>query len=133
MSSSTIGPLLSAVSLLLAAFGFVYNTQKDRIDAVLDDADVPADVNTRASKRRRAQSARNSATWLLVAALLMWVLLLKEIEHKAAAAFKHDFAPSTYSTVDAVFFVAANAWLVIAIFIAIRVTKLADRVGKLKS
>jgi hypothetical protein len=123
------GPLLSAVSLLLAAFGFVYNTQKDRIDAVIGDTDVPADPDERAAHYNKAKAARNSAIWLGVAAFLMWVLLLKELEHKVAAVIRHHFALSTYSTLDAVFFVAANTWILIAIFMAIRVFTLNDRAG----
>jgi hypothetical protein len=130
--SGTIGPLLSAVSLLLAAFGFVYNTQKDRIDAVIDDSDIPANKDARQSKHSKATSARNSAACMCLAASLMWVLLLEEIEHKVAAAVRHDFALNTYSTLDVVFFVAANTWIVIAIFMAIRVVKLNGRADELK-
>jgi uncharacterized integral membrane protein len=129
--SNTIGPLLSAVSLLLAAFGFVYNMQKDRIDAVIADTDVSPDLNKRAAHRTTAKSTRNTATWLCLTALLMWALLLSEIEHKVAAAIRHRFALSTYSTLDVVFFVAANTWLLIAIFMASRVAKLNERAKKL--
>jgi hypothetical protein len=129
--SGTIGPLLSAVSLLLAAFGFVYSTQKDRIDTVIEDSEIPADKDVLKSKYSRATSARNSAAWLCLAASLMWVLLLEEIEHKVAAAVRHDFALSTYSTLDAVFFVAANTWLFIATFMAMRVCKLNKRAKEL--
>jgi hypothetical protein len=130
--SSTIGSLLSAVSLLLAAFGFLYNMQKDRIEAVIADTDLPVDLDKRAATRTKAKSTRNIAAWLGLAAFVMWILLLKEIEHKAAAAIKHRFALSTYSTVDVVFFVAANAWLLIAIFMGSRVLKLNERANKLK-
>ncbi len=130
--SNTTGPLLSAVSLLLAAFGFLYNTQKDRIEGVITDTDVPADANKRAAARTRAKSTRNSAVWLGLAALVMWALLLSEIEHKLAAAIRHRFALSTYSTLDVVFFVAANTWLLIVIFMAGRILKLNERADKLK-
>lgn len=126
-----VGPLLSSVSLLLAAFGFVYNAQKERIDAALADTDIPADADVLKASRAAAASARNSAVWLLVAALVMWLLLIDEIEHKAAAAIRQRLALNTYSTPDAVFFVAANTWLVIAIFLALRACKLKKRVAAL--
>lgn len=130
--NNTIGSLLSAVSLLLAAFGFVYNTQKDRIDEVLADTDIPEDATARVNVRKKAKAARNSAAWLCLTAFVMWLLLLKEIEHKFAAAIHHHFAFSTYSTLDVVFFVAANTWLLIAIFLGCRVQGLNKRANNLK-
>ena len=129
--TSTIGPLLSSVSLLLAAFGFVYNTQKDRIDAAASATGRSDDPSVRATDREAAKRARFSAGWLALVALGMWILLLDEIEDKVQAAIDHDFALSTYSTPDAVFFVAANVWLLIAIYLCFRIRKLRSRIKSL--
>ena len=61
----------------------------------------------------------------------MWLLLLPEIEDKIAAAIDNGFAWNSYSTLDAVFFVAANVWLLIFIYLCCRVRKLSDRISEL--
>lgn len=132
--TSTISPLLSSVSLLLAAFGFVYNTQKDRIDGASEETKKPSDdANIRASERTAATRARTSAIWLAAVALIMWLLLLDEIEDKVDAALEHHFALSTYSTPDAVFFVAANVWLLIFLYLVSRIRKINSRISSLAS
>jgi hypothetical protein len=128
-----IGPLLSSVSLMLAAFGFFYTTQRDRIDEVIDDGDVPdAGSTARTAKRTRAKRARTSAMILGLTALLIWVLLLHDIWHHLKTAIEQHFDLDRYSTPDVIFFVAANAWLAVAIFIATRWSKLNARVEALK-
>jgi hypothetical protein len=131
--TADVGPLLSSVSLMLAAFGFFYATQRERIDAVIDDADVPdAGSNARKSKHSKAKRARTSALILGLTAALVWGLLLHEICHHLKTAIDQHFDLSRYSTPDVIFFVAANAWLGIAIYIATRWYKLNAKVTGLK-
>ena len=126
--TNTIGPLLSSVSLLLAAFGFVYNTQKDRIDGIASATGRPANADALSTAHKAAKSARTTAVYLAAIALGMWILLLDEIEDKIDAAFDHNLALSAYSTPDAVFFVAANVWLLIFLYLAGRIRKINARV-----
>lgn len=80
---------------------------------------------------KAAKKIRNSAAVLGIAALAVWLLLLDEIEDRIAAA-RDDFSLDKYSTPDAIFLVAANAWLLVAIYIAGRWWKLHERVNTLK-
>jgi hypothetical protein len=129
--NTEVGPLLSSVSLMLAAFGFFYTTQRDRIDATIADKDVPDAGTKRTTMFTAAKKVRNSTAVLGIAALVVWLLLLDEIEDRAAAAID-DFSLDKYSTPDAIFFVAANAWLLVAIYIAGRWWKLRGRVDSLQ-
>jgi hypothetical protein len=118
--NSDVAPLLSSVSLMLAAFGFFYTTQRDRIDKAIDDKGRPDQPAQRETKRKSVKRARNTAAVLALAALAIWILLLDEIEDRVRAAFHDHLDLDKYSTPDAIFFVAANAWLVVAIYIATR-------------
>lgn len=130
--TSDVGPLLSSVSLMLAAFGFFYTTQRDRIDAVIDDADIPDPGSARTKKLKNAERARQSATFLCLAALVIWILLLDEILNRIRLAFDQHLDLDRYSTENVIFFVAANAWLCVAIYIAARWLKLNQRVKELR-
>jgi hypothetical protein len=70
---------------------------------------------------------RNIAAVLALAALTVWLLLLSEIVDRIIDAFDANLSPGDYSTPDAIFFVAANAWLLLAIFIGTRWWKLRTR------
>ena len=126
-----VSPLLSSVSLMLAAFGFFYGTQRERIDAAIDDTTLPdAGSTKRKNLLKSTKRIRGSAAWLAIAALIVWILLLDEIEDRVGAVLD-DHSLASYSTPDAIFFVAANAWLLVATYIASRWLKLCKRVDKL--
>jgi len=126
-----VSSLLSSVSLMLAAFGFFYGTLRERIDKTIADKSMPDHGTKRTGLRNEATRARNSAAWLAVAALVVWVLLLDEIEDRVAAAVD-DLSLDSYSTPDAIFFAAANVWLLVAIYVGSRWWKLRERVAALK-
>lgn len=126
-SAGDVGPLLSSVSVMLAAFGVFYTTQRDRIDREIEDDSVPDDNEALGELRNRVTRSRNVAAALAAAAFCIWLLLLGEISDRVAAAFDAGFSLDQYSTPDAVFFVAANAWLLLAIYIGTRWQKLRSR------
>jgi hypothetical protein len=129
---SEIGPLLSSVSVMLAAFGFFYTTQRERIEAVIDDTDVPDAGTARDAKLQKAMRARSSAAVLCLAALLVWILLLDEIWSRMTRALEQRFDLEQYSTADVIFFVAANAWLLVAGYIGTRWYRLIRKVSGLR-
>ena len=122
-----IGPLLSSVSLMLAAFGFFYTTQRERIDKAIDDTTVPAPPQARADKRTKVARVRREAGVLAAAAFVVWLLLLPEIIDR----FPVEIDVDKYSTPHVIFFVAANAWLLVALYVFSRWLKLRDRVTAL--
>jgi hypothetical protein len=129
--SDAIGPLLSSVSVMLAAFGFAYGTVKDRIDDTVADTGVPDDTNVRANKREKAKKTRNIARGYAVVAFVVWLLLLSQIVTEVRDAFRPHLDFGDYSTPNVIFFVAANAWLAVAVLVALRARAITTRIDAL--
>lgn len=125
--TTDIGPLLSSVSVMLAAYGVFYATQRERIDREIENTNVPANQAELRSLQNEVARCRNIAAVLAMAALTVWLLLLSEIVDRIVDAFDANLSPGKYSTPDAIFFVAANAWLLLAIYIGTRWWKLRAR------
>jgi hypothetical protein len=130
MADQSIGPLLSSVSVMLAAFGFFYGTQKDRIDAVLAEKRSD-DANVRKDQRETAKQVRAVACTFAGVALLVWGLLVPQLVASVGDAFDPRLDLGDYSTPHVIFFVAANAWLVAAILMGKRACDVNDKVEKL--
>jgi len=122
-----IGPLLSSTSLLLAAYGFFYNTQRDRIDAVIAEKRND-DVNLRRAQRDHARRVRNVARTLAAVAFLVWLLLLPEVVASVCDAFEPKLDLSDYSTPHVIFVVAATAWLFVGVLVARRAHEVSKQV-----
>jgi Ca2+/H+ antiporter len=131
MADANIGPLLSSVSVMLAAYGFFYNTQRDRIDAVIAE-ERRDDANERRTQRENAEKVRTSTCVLAGVALLVWALLMPELVASVSDAFDPSFDLADYSTPHAIFFVAAMAWLLVALFVGKRACDVNDKVKDLK-
>lgn len=131
-TTGEVGPLLSSVSVMLAAFGVFYTTQRERIDGEIEDTSVPDDTDALRECHSRVARSRNVAAVLAGAALFVWVLLLDEIGNRLRDAIDANFSLHQYSTPDAIFFVAANAWLLLAIYIGTRWRKLQERHSNLQ-
>lgn len=119
-AADDVGPLLSSVSVMLAAFGVFYTAQRDRIDAAIEDTTLPDDTDDLRTRINEVARHRNVAAALALAALSVWALLVTEVVERVEAAFDAGLDLGEYSTPDAVFFVAANAWLLLAIYIGTR-------------
>lgn len=121
-----VGPLLSSVSVMLAAYGVFYATQRERIDSMIDRTDVPDGLSDVEELEAEAKRCRNVAAVLALAALAIWLLLLNEIvERLVDAAESHSLGD--YSAPDAVFVVAATAWLLLAVYVGTRWKSLRKR------
>jgi hypothetical protein len=122
---ATIGPLLSSVSVMLAAFGFFYNSQKDKIDAAADGTTQPDDPYMRKALADSLAKPERSALLFAGSAFVVWLLLLPEIVDCFVDAVGSSV--SDYATPRVIFFVAANAWLAVAIYVACRAAAIHKR------
>jgi hypothetical protein len=128
-----VAPLLSSVSVMLAAFGVFYTAQREGIEAAIADRSLPNGADATREVLRGVNRHRNVAAGLGIAALAIWLLLLPEIVERAEDAFASGFDLGDYSTPDAIFFVAANAWLLLAFYVGARWWALRTRSQKLKN
>lgn len=126
-AGNDIGALLSSVSVMLAAYGVFYTTQRERIDKAIENTNVPANQTELRSVSGEAARCANVAAVLAVGALIVWLLLLSEIVGKVGDALDAGLSPREYSTPDTIFFVAANAWLLLGLYIGSRWWKLRAR------
>jgi hypothetical protein len=115
--ADSVGSLLSSVSVMLAAFGVFYTAQRDGMEAAINDDSLPDAAEEIRSRCAEVSRYRNVAAALTIAALAVWILLLPEVAARVGEAFDAKLDPGEYSAPDAIFVVAANAWLLLAIYI----------------
>ncbi len=116
---------------MLAAFGFFYNTQKEAIDTVASATNKPEDPNARKGLRDAAAGPRRVALWFAAIAFVVWLLLLPELIRQVGDAFEPRLELKEYATANIVFFVAANAWLGVAIYAWSRAKAVKARIDSL--
>ncbi|CAA9476475.1 MAG: hypothetical protein AVDCRST_MAG85-358 [uncultured Solirubrobacteraceae bacterium] len=125
--SPAIAPFVSAISVMLGAYGFFFNAYKSRIDDGLEASTSAANKADRDAAKRRVTSARNAATLLALVPLAVFALLLPQVEDQLVDG-TWDLA--RYSTLDVLFVVLSFAWLGIFLVVAAQWRKLQ---AKLKS
>ena len=128
--SPAIAPYVSAISVMLGAYGFFYNAYKQHIDAGFDVEGDAANSAQRRKDRAAVQRARNAARVLAVIPLLVFVLLLDQVEDNVAAAID-DFSWDAYSTLDVIFVVLACAWLAIGLVVGDQARRLGRKLKQL--
>jgi hypothetical protein len=109
-----VAPLVSATSVMLAAFGFFYNTQRDLL---VKAADLEKSTSTSENKSRAKtalRAARASAVLALSAAVPAG-LLTPEVVREVRSASDLGFSLDHYSTLDVVFVVLALSWWVLVV------------------
>lgn len=109
--------LVAALSVMLSAYGFLYNSTKDRLDAAKAAGRPAANAIELAAQKQMVKSARNTAYILTLAPLLVWAVFLSELVAEIEAAANVSFALRDYSTLDIALVVLINVWLVIAAFV----------------
>jgi hypothetical protein len=124
-----IAPLVTATSVMLAAYGFFYNALKGRIEDGFNQGDLSGDPVIRGQQRQAVESARNVALLLGIVPLVIWLVFLKETWHEIKAAIDVCFAISHYSTLDVVFVLLASSWLLIAILLLLQALSLHGKIG----
>lgn len=105
---------LSAVSIMLASYGFFYGLYKERIQVGLEVGTTKADKAGYEKQVKQATTARRTAWLLGTVSLVVWLIFLGPVVEEIQAACAVDFALSHYSAVDVAFVGAATTWLVIA-------------------
>jgi hypothetical protein len=131
MTAAELGPLVSGTSVMLAAFGFLYNAVKDGIDEALVLSTSPATPEEKTKTRRKLKAARRIAALLTLVAAIVCALLASQTVTEIKAAFDVNFDLDAYSTLDAIFVAMAFAWLGIAAFCAFRVIRLNSNLSEL--
>jgi hypothetical protein len=113
-----IAPLVTATSVMLAAYGFLYNTQRDLVARASDlEKKTNADENLRAAKTA-LRAARAEAS-LVVAAAVPAGLLTPEVVREIRHANAVGFSLAHYSTIDVIFVVLALSWWVLLLMMAL--------------
>jgi hypothetical protein len=131
-AGSEIAPYVSASSVMLAAFGFFYNSLKDRIEAGNAVGAAAADPLLWKRQVRTVRSARAVARLLAGVAVLVWLLFLKQVIDEVRAAADVDFSLAQYSTLDVVFVVLATAWLPIGALMGLQARRLTSTLATLE-
>lgn len=119
-----IVPYVSAISVMLAAYGFFYNALKDRIDAGLDVGDPAGNEVGKKAQRDTVKNAKLYVLILGLVPLLIWLVFLPPVIEEAEAAIDVCFSLSHYSALDVVFVLLANTWLLIGIFVLVKLRAL---------
>lgn len=118
--SPEIAPFVSAISVMLAAYGFFYNAYKARIEEGQDVGSPKPDHDDWKAQVAIVEKARSAARLLAVIPVLIWILFLPKVEDQLDAGRDVDFALDRYSTLDVLFVVLATAWLAIAIALGLQ-------------
>jgi hypothetical protein len=130
---TTIAPFVSALSVMLAAYGFFYNAYKGRVEEGQDADEAPQHLGTWETELKKVKRARNAALLLALVPLAVWLLLLDAIEDELDAAFAADWAIRRYATLDVIFVVLANGWLLISIGIGVQWVRLVGKRRRLSA
>lgn len=129
---ATSASYLSAVSIMLGAYGFFYGIYRARIEKGLE-VGRPAKAENKLQEQIKEVSQAYSAAWpLALVPLLVWLIFLGPIVEEFEAAWEVCFSLDHYSAIDVAFFVAANAWLAIAILVGWQVVRLRRKKGQLR-
>lgn len=123
---------LSAVSVMLGAYGFFYGNFRDVIRAGLEVEERSDNDNIRARNRREVDAALNAASALALVALAVWLIFLGPVVEEIEAAFAVCFSLDHYSAIDVAFVAAASAWLPIALVVGSQAVRLWRKRRELK-
>jgi hypothetical protein len=128
MTTPAIAPFVSAISVMLGAYGFFYNAYKSRIDAGFDTATDAANNVGKAAAREKISRARNAAVVLAIVPLIVFALLAPQLEDQL---FDGTWDLDEYSTLDVLFVALTCAWLAIALVVGAQAGALQRKLGKI--
>jgi hypothetical protein len=132
-ATPAIAPLVPAVSVMLAAYGFFYNIYKGRIEAAEDIGAAAANLVAWDAQVALVKRGRTAAILLALVPIVVWLLFLKETVDEVEAAIDVHFDLGRYSTLDVVLVVLANSWLAIAVAVALQVPPLTKKLATLEA
>lgn len=108
-----IAPFVSAISVMLGAFGFFYNAYKPQVEAGLDVSGTAANDVAKRQEIQTVTRARNAACLLTLIPLAVFGLLVPQLKDQ----FSGSLALADYSTLDVLFVVLSFCWLLIAVVV----------------
>jgi hypothetical protein len=130
--SSNTASLVSAISVMLAAYGFLYNSVRDRFDAVKRIKSKSADPDQQKDDLAKAKSARTLCAGFSLVALLIFFIFLKQAISEFEQAVDVNFSLRDYSTLEVALFVLIFVWPLIALFVGKEALALQTATTKLK-
>jgi hypothetical protein len=127
-----IAPYVSALSVMLAAYGFFYNAFRGRVEAGKEIGAPAASLTPWNTQVKKVRQARSAARVLGLVPLLVWAIFLKPVVDQIDAGIEAGFALDHYSALDVVFVVLANAWLLVAVISLLDAKSLSTKKSQLE-
>lgn len=124
---------LSAVSIMLASYGFFFSFYRDRIESGFEADETPPSENDEEAAIAEVSTARSAALLLGIVPLAVWLIFLGPVIEEVEAAFAVDFSFEHYSATDVAFVAAASAWFVIAFILLKQAVALWLKLRKLRT
>ncbi len=122
-----IVPYVSAISVMLAAYGFFYNALRGQIEAGSNVGDRAANETALKAQRESVDGAKHAALLLGLIPFFVWLVFLKPVVEEVEAAIDVCFSLHHYSALDVAFVLLANSWLLIGILQLLQVRKLTKK------
>jgi hypothetical protein len=107
-----VAPYVSAISVMLAAYGFFYNASKSAIEAGQKVGSAAPNLTSWKAQTTKVERARGAALVLTIVPLVVWGIFAEPMGDKLLDALDFDYA--SYQALDVAFVALVNAWLVIA-------------------
>jgi len=125
--------LVSAISVMIAAYGFLYNSLREHLDAANAVKTRPVALDVFNEQLAIAKRGRRVAFWMALAPTIAWIIFLKRVVEECERAAEVHFSLARYSTLDVAFVALTFALLVIAIFATIQLCRFAGKVSWLEA
>ena len=130
MSSPAIAPFVSAISVMLGAYGFFYNAYKGEIEKGLDTSTSVANNAAKTAAINTIKRSRSAARILAGVPIVVFLLLTPQLYDQF---FEGTLNPGDYSTLDVLFVVLSFAWLAIAWGVSRQVRTLTGKLTTLEA
>ena len=118
-----VASMVSALSVMLGAYAFVYNAFAPRITAGEDIGGSAANRTAWERQIRTVERARTAARWLALVPLIVFLVWLPEVVDRTDA-FADAAADGRYVTLDVVFLLLSVGWLAIALLVWLQARRL---------
>jgi hypothetical protein len=125
-----IASIVSALSVMLGAYGFFYNAFSPRINEGEDVGGSAANRTAWQRQVRTVERARTAARGLAVVPLVVFLVFLPEVVDRTGSVA--DMAgDGRYETLDVVFLLLAVGWLAIAGLVFLQARRLSGVLARL--
>lgn len=128
----TSASYLSAVSIMLGAYGFFYGIYRERIEKGLEVGSAAHADEVLEGQIEDVSKAMSAAWPLALVPFVIWLIFLGPVIEELEAAWDVCFSLDHYSAIDVAFFAAANAWLLIAAIVSWQLWRLRKKKPELE-